>query len=269
MFDHLVDLFLNADVLSAIYRFAGAFLLFILLMGYILRKNSSMQKTMLYSAFRGFLQILFLGSILNIIFEMRAIALLLLVICIMVIFGAQTAAKRHEIKYSFRIYLISLFTSVFFIMSIMSVTGVLPIDNPAFWIPIGGMITGNSMNITYLTISQIDKDIKQRKGEIEAALALGYTPKKIFERLHLVTDAIVLAITPTTNNLRTLGLVFIPGLMTGLLIGGINPIAASFLQVMIFFLIFSGGILSSYIAGHLIVPSFFNLEDQHLLHQYL
>ncbi|MCY3412462.1 MAG: ABC transporter permease [Candidatus Heimdallarchaeota archaeon] len=263
--DPILAIISDEEVVSSLTRFLGSLLLFLIILFSVLRTEKSMQSNVILSTFRGLLQIVILGSILNIIFTLRHTILLFGVITIMIGFGAQTAAKRHEIRDLFRVYLLSLGISVYIIMVTMSLLGVLPIDEPEFWIPIGGMITGNSMNITYLTISNIEKDMKQRKGEIETALALGFTPQRIYSKLSIGSKAIVLAITPTTNNLRTLGLVFIPGLMTGLLIGGISPIAAALLQVMIFLLILSGGLLSAFISVKLILPYFFDMDNQNLL----
>ncbi len=64
------------------------------------------------------------------------------------------------------------------------------------------------------------------------------------------------------NNLRTLGLVFIPGLMTGLLIGGINPVTAAIYQIMIFFVIIAGGLIASIVASKLFIDELFDKETQ-------
>ena len=74
-----------------------------------------------------------------------------------------------------------------------------------------------------------------------------------------------MGVTPNMNNLRTLGLVFIPGLMTGLLIGGIDPLVAAVYQVMIFFVIIAGGLLAAFISSRLIIDQFFDPITQSIV----
>ena len=184
----------------------------------------------------------------------------------MIFFGAQAASKRlSEIEGVFKVELIALTSSVYSIMLLITFIGAIPIDNPAIWIPIGGMATGNAMNISYLTINRIKGEIDNRKEQIEAALSMGLTPYDAMDELKVISKALKMGITPNMNNLRTLGLVFIPGLMTGMLIGGINPVVAAIYQVFIFFVIIAGGLITSVIASKLIISHIFDMENQSLL----
>ena len=83
--------------------------------------------------------------------------------------------RLSEIEGVFKVELIALTSSVYSIMLLITFIGAIPIDNPAIWIPIGGMATGNAMNISYLTINRIKGEIDNRKEQIEAALSMGLT----------------------------------------------------------------------------------------------
>ena len=126
------------------------------------------------------------------------------------------------------------------------------------------MATGNAMNISYLTINSIKNEIENRKDEVETALSLGLTPNAVLDELEIISNSMRMGVTPNMNNLRTLGLVFIPGLMTGLLIGGISPFIAAVYQVMIFFVIISTGLIASFIASTLIIREMFNKKHKGL-----
>ena len=127
------------------------------------------------------------------------------------------------------------------------------------------MVTGNSMNISYLSANKFQSDLKIRRLEVENALSLGANPMYILDNLQIIPDALKSSITPANNTLRTLGLVTIPGLMTGLLIGGVHPIAAALLQVMIFFLILAGGLSTGIIVIRLLIKEMFEKNDQRML----
>ena len=249
------------DIISAMWQFLGSLVLLVMIVGISIWKGVGMERNYLWSTLRGFAQILILASVLSFIFTLHGLLPLFGILIVMIIFGAQTAADRLEgIDKIFYVELVSLFVGVNAVMITMSLLHVLPTDRPEFWIPIGGMVTGNSMNISYLTLDRIKSDLKQRSTEIEAALSLGATPEQIMQRLHIIPGALKVGTTPNTNSLRTLGLVFIPGLMTGLLIGGTHPIAAALLQVMIFFLILGGGMLSALIGSYLVTNYIFDMK---------
>lgn len=247
------------EIWDAGLRFLGSLVLLVMIVAISIWKKMKMSRTFIIATLRGFGQMLILASVLFFIFQLEGLLPLFGVLTVMIIFGAQTAATRvPNIHNVFKIELIALWVSVTFIMSSMSLFGVLPLDDPAFWIPVGGMVTGNSMNISYLALDRIQNDIQSRKDEIEAALSLGASPDYLMQELGIIPTGLRVAVTPNTNNLKTLGLVFIPGLMTGLLIGGMHPIAAAFLQVMIFFLILGGGLLAALIASMLVNRNVFD-----------
>lgn len=221
-------------------------------------QHLGISKQMITAALRGGLQLGLLSSVLVIIFSTRSILLEFLILGVMVFFGAYTASQRLEdLPHVFRIELVALSVSVFGVMVTISLTGAIPINEPAIWIPIGGMAAGNSMNISYLTLNRIKAELDNRKEEVEAALCLGLTPDDVLSKLDIYKKSLSLGVTPSMNNLRTLGLVFIPGLMTGLLIGGTNPYVAAVYQVMIFFIIIASGLLASLISSRLLVNYLF------------
>lgn len=229
------------------------------------RKKLTLEKRILTAAGRGFIQLLILALILAYIFSVSFVIFQFLILGVMIIFGAQTASRRlSEINNVYKVEIVSLTIAVYSIMIIITILQAIPIDAPEIWIPIGGMAAGNSMNISYLTINQIKNEIDNRKDEVETALSLGLTPTAVLEELNIISKGMRLGVTPNMNNLRTLGLVFIPGLMTGLLIGGISPIVAAVYQVMIFFVIISTGLIAAFIASNLIIKELFNMQNQSL-----
>lgn len=230
------------------------------------RSILKIERRILTAGLRGFIQLLLLSMILAYIFSIKSIILQILILGIMITFGAKTASDRlDKIQGVFRIELISLSIAVYSIMGLISLIGAIPIDDPKIWIPIGGMAAGNGMNISNLTLNRIRGDLINRKDQIEASLSLGLSPMESLNELQIISKAMVMGVTPNMNNLRTLGLVFIPGLMTGLLIGGIDPLVAAVYQVMIFFVIIAGGLLAAFIASKLIINQLFDPITQSII----
>ncbi|MHA2253915.1 MAG: ABC transporter permease [Candidatus Kariarchaeaceae archaeon] len=147
-------------------------------------------------------------------------------------------------------------------MVFVSIIGIIPIDNPAFWIPIGGMVVGNSMNISFLAINRTKGEIDNKRNQVEVALCLGASPQDALMLLDIIPTGLRVSVTPSLNNLRALGLVTIPGLMTGLLIGGVHPIAAAFYQVLIYVMIIASGLMVGSISSVLTVRNLFHKDDE-------
>lgn len=252
-------------IVEAFIRFLLSLILFAGILILITWQKLRVRKVLLVSAIRGFIQLLILASVIAIVFSLKDFVFLFILLLVMVFFGAHTAAGRvSEIPGVMKILLVSLIIGVFSVMLSTIILGVLPLQGE-YIIPIGGMVTGNAMNISYLTLNRITGEMKNRKGQIEAALCLGASPNQALEHLDVIPIALRTGITPSMNTLKTLGLVTIPGLMSGMIIGGINPVAAAFYQVLIFFLIILGGLISAIIASYLALNNLFVPNDDRLI----
>jgi len=240
---------MDAEILRALYQFTGSLAILGAILGINYYKKMGMGKDLIVATLRGLTQLLILSSILLLVFTQKGIIPLYGILSIMILFAVQTIAKRLDsLPDIFKVELVSIATSVYLIMTTMTMLEVLSLEDAPMWIPIGGMVVGNSMNITYLSTERFRSELEKSRQSITTALNLGISPNFIIDKLGTVSTALRVGITPSTNNLRTLGIVFIPGLMTGLLIGGYNPLAAALLQVMIFFLLIGGGLISSLIS---------------------
>lgn len=254
---------IDPEIILAFERFLLSLILLTCIVILSFWKRLQINKILLTSALRGFIQLLLLASIIALVFTLENFLFLFALLFIMIFFGAHTAAGRvSEIPDVFKLLLPSLTIGVLSVMLSTIILGVLPLKGE-YIIPIGGMVTGNSMNISYLTLNRITGELKNKKGQLEAALCLGATPNQALDHLEVLPIALRTGITPSMNTLKTLGLVTIPGLMSGMIIGGINPVAAAFYQVFIFFLIILGGLISAVIASYLSISHLFiEYEDR-------
>ncbi len=97
-------------------------------------------------------------------------------------------------------------------------------STPQYVIPISGMIVGNAMVVCGLLLNSMKAEVAARRPEIEVALSLGATPREAV--LGVLKSAVKAAMIPSIDSMKTLGLVQLPGMMTGQIIGGVSPIQA-------------------------------------------
>ncbi|MFV0257231.1 MAG: ABC transporter permease [Acidimicrobiales bacterium] len=102
-------------------------------------------------------------------------------------------------------------------------------------VPLAGMAIGNSMTAAVQAARMLTDQFRQRIGEIEAALALGLTPDQSV--LPLVRSVLRDAMSPQIDRTATVGLVFLPGAMVGLILAGADPFSAVMVQVVVMYLV--------------------------------
>jgi putative ABC transport system permease protein len=131
---------------------------------------------------------------------------------------------------------------------------------PQYFIPIAGMIVGNGMNGVALAINSMLEAMAIQKSRIEEALVLGATPKAATE--HILKAAFDAAIMPTLNTMLGMGIIFLPGMMTGQILSGTNPLTAITYQIIIMLGILAAASLSVFLALQLGYKTFFNKDEQ-------
>jgi putative ABC transport system permease protein len=119
-------------------------------------------------------------------------------------------------------------------LGLMLAARIIPLE-ARYVIPIGGMIVGNSMNVASVTAVRIVQDTATQRGQVEAALALGAAPRVAAHGI--VRRAVRLAMVPVIDSTKTMGIVFLPGAMTGMILAGAPPLEAVRLQVVVMFML--------------------------------
>ena len=127
-------------------------------------------------------------------------------------------------------------------------------------IPIAGMVAGNAMVAVGLCYNNMGQRFSSEQQQIQEKLSLGATPKMASARL--IRDSIRAALIPTVDSAKTVGLVSLPGMMSGLIFAGIDPVKAIKYQIMVTFMLLSTASLSTIIAGYLTYLKFFNARHQ-------
>src|SRR5262245_3590890 len=117
---------------------------------------------------------------------------------------------------------------------VIGIVQVRPWYEPQYIIPIAGMILGNSMMSAALTGDRLQSDLRSRSDEIEARLALGFSGREALQPM--VRESLRAAMIPTVNGMMTVGLVQLPGMMTGQILAGSSPLVAIRYQKVVVFM---------------------------------
>jgi putative ABC transport system permease protein len=136
---------------------------------------------------------------------------------------------------------------------------------PQYLIPIAGMILGNSMTSAALAGDRLQADLFSRRDEVEARLALGFSGPDAVQPL--VRAALRAAMIPTVNGMMTVGLVQLPGMMTGQILAGASPLTAIRYQIVVVFMMAVATALGSLLFVRLAVARYFT--PAHQLRRYL
>lgn len=222
-------------------------------------RGLGLERDMAIAAVRGFLQIMATGLILLAVFQLQDLVLgvaILAFIAVMVTFGTYTSARRaRDLPRPWRATFWALLLAAVVTLGVMVGLRILPTD-PEFLIPISGMVVGNSMIATSLSLNRLLAEVRGSRARIEARMLLGADARTAL-RPH-VTASIRASMIPSIDNLKTLGIVFIPGGMTGMVLGGVDPVWAAEYQLVIFFMIFCSSVVatvvSTILAGRQLVP---------------
>ncbi len=214
------------------------------------KEKLGIEKEILFVSILALIQLFILGYILVYIFALgMAFAYLLMLIMIFV----ATYIVNKKVKLSNKKKLFpSLFLTYFITASVSLIilifSNIVPYE-PRYVIPLMGMVIGNSMNTVHLTLNKIIDIIKSNKDELWGYLSLGATE---FQALKpFIKNAINSAIIPQINRTKSVGIIFIPGAMTGMILSGADPIYAAEIQVVIMWMILSGAVISGLLICYL------------------
>lgn len=213
---------------------------------------------------RSVIQLLAVGYILKFVFDSTNIIYILLMILLMIVAATLNARKKGQaitgITWKIAVTLITVEAVT---QGILLGFQIVP-ATAQYIIPISGMLIGNSMVLSILFLNRFTAEIETHRDEIELILSLGGTPKQAIHTQ--LTNAIKASMIPTIESQKTIGLVQLPGMMSGQIIGGADPIQAVQFQILIIFALLTTAALSSILIGFLSYPTLFNERMQILKH---
>lgn len=219
-----------------------------------------LEKEIIVSVVRAVLQLVAVGYILEYVFGFKSPIFTTLLLFFMTFNAAYNAAKRgRAIKRVLLISFLSISAGTVVTLAILILSKTIKYE-PYQIIPVSGMIISNAMVALGLCYKQITSDFKNKREEVETKLSLGadILPSSI----DIIRDSIKTGMLPTIDSAKTLGIVSLPGMMTGLILAGTSPVEAIKYQIMVTFMLLSTTSIASFIACYLSYKSFFNNRKQ-------
>ncbi|MDQ0151312.1 ABC transporter permease [Eubacterium multiforme] len=224
------------------------------------KEKLGLEKEIVISMVRAIIQLIIVGYILDVIFGLKNPICTLILILIMIVNAAVNTKKRGKgIDNIFTISFVSILIGASVTISVLVISGVIKF-NPNEVIPIAGMIISNSMIAIGLSYRNLNSSFKNKREEVEVKLSLGADVKEASKSI--LRDSVKVAIIPTIDSAKTLGIVSLPGMMTGLILAGVAPLMAIKFQIMVTFMLLSASSISTIIATYLCYKDFFNERKQ-------
>jgi len=204
------------------------------------RYQLGMRREMGIAVVRMAIQLMLVGLYLEFVFETNSLLLNLTWLSIMVLIGSNAIISKSKlpIRLLFMPVLSGLIiglTPLLFILSIAIIQPT-PIYSAQYLIPLSGMLLGNSLSGNIVALQNMYGAFEQRRSEYEAAISLGAKPQ--YACTPFVQAAMQKSLAPILATMTTTGLVTLPGMMTGQILGGTSPMIAIKYQMIILIAIF-------------------------------
>lgn len=228
------------------------------------REKLKLEKELIIAIIRMIVQLVVVGFLLQGIFQVDDHWLTLTMMLVMILNASWNAAQRGKgLKHAFLNSLIAILTTSTVTISVLVLSGSLKFT-PSQLIPITGMIIGGSMSSIGLAFSTLTQTFTDQAQAVQEKLALGATPYQASQSILRATMS--RGLQPTIDSTKTIGLVTLPGMMSGLMFAGIDPTKAILYQIMVMFMMLASTAISTYIATYLTYRSFFSDRIQLITH---
>ncbi len=209
---------------------------------------------------RSFVQLAAIGYVINFVFGLDSLGYVALLLAVMVGFAGWTSSRRARgVHRALPLAAAAIGVAAVCTLGLLLVLQVVP-PTGRYLIPLGGMVVGNSMNAASLTMGRIRDDVEAQRANIEAALALGATSRQAVAPV--LKSSLRSAMIPLVDSTKTVGIVFLPGAMAGMIIGGADPLEAVRLQIVVLYMLLGSVAISAILVGLFSYRSFFTPRHQ-------
>lgn len=226
------------------------------------KEKLGLNKDLIISVIRMVVQLVIAGYLLTYVFQWDSKLVTVVVILIMVTNASYNASKRaNGIPHAFKISMIAILVGTIVAIVVLVLSGTL-LFTPSQLIPVTGMLVGNGMSIIGLTFRNLTMLFHDKHQSVDEKLALGATTKQASKEI--IQETIKGSVQPTIDTVRTVGLVTLPGMMTGMMLAGTLPMEAIMYQIMVFFMMISTATITSVISAYLSFPYFFDNAGRYI-----
>lgn len=193
------------------------------------------EKSIIWASVRAAVQLTVVGVLLSLVLDSAWERLLAPVwIVVMVGIAAFVVSRRAGTASVVPAALLAVGGSTAVALAVVFGFGVLPVE-PIVMIVIAGITIGNALPATVVAVDQVVKKLTSERPHVEGLLALGFNARQAARVV--VRDSVRVALLPQIERTKIVGLVALPGAMTGLLLAGVDPIDAVIIQLVVMYLV--------------------------------
>lgn len=211
-------------------------------------RGLGLERSIVWSCFRALVQLVLVGLALQLVIDPdRPLVWSWLWVAGMVVFASYTVRRRApEVPGLMPVALLATASAAVVALTVIFGLGIFPLEGRTI-VPLAGMMVGNAMTATVVASRRVVGELADKRTEVEARLALGQ-PWPEASRLY-VRGAVRTALIPQIETTKAVGLVFLPGAMTGLILAGVDPVDAVLVQAALMFLILGSAATTVTVVG--------------------
>lgn len=247
----------------SIFQFSLIYLLLLLVLAIMKKAKIDQTRLLIYASFRMSIQLYLAGLVLTYILKNPHPLFTVAYIIAMTAFAtARVLGKHKELNPKFKLAIgLSLagagtLVVLFFVQIVVGTN----FFNPQYTIPLSGMIFGNAMTGLTLALRTFSQELKAQRNRIDSLLYVGVSPQKIL--LPFVNNALETALLPTLNSMMGMGIISLPGMMTGQILSGTLPMTAILYQIAIMIAITTVVCLAVFSALYFGYHTLYNKQNQ-------
>jgi putative ABC transport system permease protein len=204
-----------------------------------------------------------IGYVLEFIFNQDNPFFTILTLLVMVLIAGHTSANRaKKLLHARSIGFLSIGIGTILTVGILVIMRVFEFV-PHDIIPVGGMVVGNAMSAATLVMTHLSTDFYEQQLVIETKLALGANSRQA--SLTQFRQSLRNALIPMIDTTKTVGLIKLPGAMTGMILAGASPFEAVRLQIIVLYMLVGATTFTAFVAAYLTYRVFFTRDHQLIL----
>jgi putative ABC transport system permease protein len=224
------------------------------------RMRLGLERELAVVAVRAFVQLIGVGLLLGVLFTYGGLPASFAWLIVMVIIGGQVAGRRARgLPRAVRTSTIAIGAGSAATMGVLLALRIIEAI-PTVVVPVGGMVASTAMVATGVTLKRVRESASASRDAIEARLALGLSPAESFAEQR--RGAVRTALIPSIDSTKVVGLIALPGAMTGLILAGVEPLQAIRYQIVVMYMLLASAAIAAACAVWLAERDLFDAAER-------
>ncbi len=253
----------NNVIALSFAQFSIIYLLLLVILAVMKKAKIQQTKLLFWASVRMTLQLILAGYVLTFIFDIQNAFITSCYIISIILFSIRIVlTKNTHLNKKFKWIIAGSLAFSGVAVLIFFIVGVIQVNffNPQYLIPISGMLMGNAMTGISLGLKTFTEHMERERSKIEALINIGAKPLTVLTPM--VHASLETALLPTLNAMLGMGIVSLPGMMTGQILSGTLPMTAIFYQIAIIIAISATVCLSVFFALTFGCKTLYNNQGQ-------